>query len=147
MWQTELLNGRRPMAGAALSAGVNRLLEEPVIAHFATTDPSGRPHVTPVWVDHDGEHVLVNTAQGRAKERHVRTNPMVAISLTARDDPYRVLVMRGRVAEVTEDGADAHIDKLANKYLGAERYPWRAEGEVRLILRIRPERIYQQPAD
>lgn len=124
-----------------LSPGVRRLLEAPNFAHLATLMPDGSPQVTPVWVDYDGTYILVNTAEGRVKPRNVRRDPRVAIAVTKGDNPYAMATIRGRVVEVTHEGADAHIDMLAKKYLGQDRYPWRAPGEQRVILKIEPEHV------
>jgi len=105
----------------------------------------GSPQVTPVWVDFDGKYILVNTAEGRQKPRNVRKDPRVAIEVTSRDDPYRMVTVRGRVVEVTTDGADDLIDKLAKKYLGQDKYPFRAPGEQRLTLKIEPEYVTAWP--
>jgi PPOX class probable F420-dependent enzyme len=121
-----------------LSADDIALLQEPQLAHLATVSPDGRPQVTPVWIDTDGEAVLFNTAKGRVKHRNIVKNPWVAVSVADRNDFYRTLWVRGR-AEIVEDGADAHIDKLAKKYLGADSYPWRKPEETRVIVRIVPE--------
>jgi PPOX class probable F420-dependent enzyme len=120
-----------------LSADDVALLEETQLAHLATVSPDGRPQVTPVWIDTDGEAVLFNTAKGRVKHRNIENNPWVAISVADRNDFYRTLWVRGR-AEVIEDGADEHIDKLAKKYLGADTYPWRKPDETRVIVRVVP---------
>jgi PPOX class probable F420-dependent enzyme len=101
----------------------------------------GSPHVTPVWVDYDGAYVRVNSAKGRVKDKNMRRDKRVALSIQDPDNPYRYLALRGEVAEITEDGADAHIDALAKKYLGKDRYPFRSPGEVRVIYKIRPERV------
>jgi PPOX class probable F420-dependent enzyme len=119
------------------------LLREKVLAHVATVMPDGSPHVTPVWVDTDGEAVLFNTAKGRLKYRNLSRDPRVAISLSAKDNDYRTVVMRGR-AEFIEEGADAHIDRLAKKYLGADSYPARQPGEVRVTVRVVPETIHRR---
>jgi PPOX class probable F420-dependent enzyme len=121
-----------------LSADDVALLEEPQLAHVATVSPDGRPQVTPVWIDTDGEAVLFNTAKGRVKHRNIENNPWVAVSVADRNDFYRTLWLRGR-AEIVEDGADEHIDKLAKKYLGADSYPFRKPDETRVIVRIVPE--------
>jgi PPOX class probable F420-dependent enzyme len=121
-----------------LSADDIALLQQPQIAHVATVSPSGRPQVTPVWVDTDGEAVLFNTAKGRVKHRNLVKNPWVAVSMTDPSDDYRSLTVRGRV-EFVEEGADAHIDKLAKKYLGADSYPFRNPDETRVIARVVPE--------
>jgi PPOX class probable F420-dependent enzyme len=113
------------------------LLNEPQLAHVATIEPDGTPHVTPVWVDTDGEHILFNTAKGRVKHRNMLRNPVVAVSVADRANDWRTLWVKGTV-EMTEEGADAHIDKMAKKYLGQDEYPFRQPGEVRVIVRITP---------
>jgi PPOX class probable F420-dependent enzyme len=114
------------------------LLNEVQIANVATVMPDGTPQVTPVWVDTDGEAVLFNTAKGRIKFRNLEQNPRVAISVVDKADQYRTLVIRG-TATFIEEGADAHIDKLAKKYLGADSYPFRKSTETRVIVRVVPE--------
>jgi len=114
------------------------LFSKKAFANLATVNPDGTPQVTPVWVDYDGTHVLVNSARGRRKDKNMETNPAVAISILDPDNPYRYLEVRGRVAEITEDGADEHIDKMAKKYLGQDKYPFRQPGEVRVIFKIEP---------
>jgi PPOX class probable F420-dependent enzyme len=117
------------------------LFEKPAFAHLATIMPDGTPQVTPVWCDYDGTHIRINSAKGRVKDHNMRRNPRVAIEIMDPDNPYRYLAVRGRVAEITESGADAHIDVLAKKYLGQDRYPYRRPGEVRVLYKIRPERV------
>jgi PPOX class probable F420-dependent enzyme len=119
------------------------LFQKKALAHLATLMPDGSPQVTPVWVEFDGTHVLVNSARGRQKDRNMRNNAAVALSITDPDNPYRYLEVRGRIVEITEQGADAHIDKLAQKYLGVERYPYRGPGEVRVTYRIQPTHTTQ----
>jgi len=126
---------------AALTRGAERLLLEPNYAHFATLRRDGTPHLTIVWVDWDGAHVLVNTAAGRAKEHHLRRDPRVAIEVAEPADPYVYVSISG-VAELTEEGAEEHIHKLARKYRGEERYSLRP-GERRLLVRIRPVQVYE----
>lgn len=121
------------------------LLERPVLATLATVAPDGGPQVTPLWIEVDGDDVLLNTAQGRAKARNLERDPRVALSVIDPDDPYNVVVVRGTVTEMTTEGADEHIDRLAHKYLGVDSYPMRQPGEVRLKIRIRPDRIPMQP--
>ena len=128
-----------------LSPGAIELIEQPVIGDFSTVDARGRPHVTPVWVDHEGNDVIVNPAKGRAKARHVEGQPAVAMSIVDPEDPYHVVVFTGTVTEISTDGADEHIDRMAKKYLGTDSYPFRRPDEVRIKLRIRPERILNQP--
>jgi PPOX class probable F420-dependent enzyme len=119
------------------------LLRDKVLAHVATVMPDGSPQVTPVWVDTDGEAVLFNTAKGRLKYRNLSRDPRVAISVSAKDNDYRTVVLRGR-AEFIEEGADAHIDRLAKKYLGADSYPGRKPGEVRVTVRVVPQTIFRR---
>ena len=117
------------------------LFKKPAFASLATIMPDGSPQVTPVWIDYDGVHLMVNSAKGRVKDRNMRNNPKVALSILDPDNPYRYLQVRGTVSGITEEGADAHIDKMAKKYLNLDRYPNRAPGEVRVIYRIRPEKV------
>jgi PPOX class probable F420-dependent enzyme len=102
--------------------------------------PDGSPQVTPVWFDVEGDLIRVNSARGRVKDRNMRRNARVALSILDPDNAYRYLGIRGRVVEVTEQGADAHIDALARKYIGQD-YPFRQPGEVRVTYKIRPERV------
>jgi PPOX class probable F420-dependent enzyme len=117
------------------------LFGKKAFAHLATVGRDSAPQVTPVWCDFDGTHVRINTARGRVKDRNLQQNPRVALSLLDPDNPYRYLQVRGRVAEMTEQGADAHIDALAKKYLGKDKYPNRRPGEVRVIVKIAPESV------
>jgi PPOX class probable F420-dependent enzyme len=117
------------------------LFTKRAFASLATLMPDGSPQVTPVWVDLDGDLVVVNTAKGRQKDKNMRRDPRVALALIDPDNPYRYLEIRGRVAEITEDGADAHIDKMAKKYLGVDKYPYRQPSETRVMFKIRPERV------
>ena len=118
-----------------------RLFREKNWGNVATLRPDGSPHVTPVWVDTDGENVLVNTAYGRKKVEYIERDPRVAIEVHDENDPQRAYVSVTGTAELVEEGADEHIDKLAQKYLGEERYPFRRPGEKRVIVRIHPERV------
>jgi PPOX class probable F420-dependent enzyme len=110
-------------------------------ANLATVMPDGSPQVTPVWFDYDGESLRINSAKGRIKDKNMRRNKRVALSIQDPDNAYRYLAVRGNVDEITEEGADAHIDSLAKKYLGKDKYPFRGPGEVRVIYKIRPEKV------
>ncbi len=110
-------------------------------AHLATLGRDGRPQVTPVWLDLDGGQIRINTARGRVKDRNLKRDPRVALSIQDPDNPYRYVQVRGRVTEMTESGADQHIDALAKKYIGQDRYPWKRPGEVRVIVKIEPEHV------
>jgi len=120
------------------------ILDRESYAHFATMLPNGMPHVTPTWVDvdEDYEHVLVNTARTRRKERNVRGNPNVGLSVLDPDDPLRYLSLWGDVVELTEEGAEDHIDALAKQYMGVERYPnYETDPGPRVIIRIEPQHV------
>jgi PPOX class probable F420-dependent enzyme len=116
------------------------LFEKPAFAHLGTLMKDGSPQVTPVWVDYDGKHVRINSAKGRVKDRNMRRDPRVSLSLQDPANPYRYLEVRGRVVEITEKGADDHIDKLTQKYLGKPVYPFRNPAEVRVTYIIKPEK-------
>lgn len=115
------------------------LFQKPAFASLTTLMPDGSPQVTPVWCDWDGTQVVFNSAKGRQKDRNVRRDPRVALAVIDPDNPYRYLQVRGRVVEITEAGADAHIDQLAKKYMGVDQYPFRQAGEVRVIYKIDAE--------
>jgi len=118
-----------------------RLFKEKNWGNVATIRPDGTPHVTPVWVDTDGENVLVNTAYGRAKVDYLQRDPRVAIEVHDQEDPQSAYVSVTGTAELVDEGADEHIDKLAKKYLGLDTYPYRSPDEKRVIVKIHPERI------
>ncbi len=117
------------------------LFKKTAFAHLATLMPNGQPQVTPVWVDYDGRHILFNTAEGRQKDKNLQRDRRVALSIIDPDNPYRYLEVRGQVAERTKSGADQHIDKMAKKYLGKDKYPFRQAGEVRVIYKIDPQHV------
>jgi len=120
------------------------LFERRTFAHVATMLPSGMPHVTPVWVDYDVEegYIEFNTARGRRKERNVRSNPRVGVSMLDPEDPYRFCSVWGEVSEITTDGAIEHIDALAKRYMDVEEYPHHGEEEgERVIVKIAPEHV------
>ncbi len=117
------------------------LFTKRAFASLATLMPDGRPQVTPVWVDLEGSQVVFNSAKGRQKDRNVRRDPRVALAIVDPENPYRYLEIRGKVVEITEDGADAYIDKLAKKYLGVDKYPYGQPGEVRVLYKIQPEHM------
>ena len=114
------------------------LTEKKAFASLATVMPDGSPQVTPVWFDVAGDKIRVNTARGRIKDRNMSQNARVALAITDPDNPYRYVQIRGRVTNITEEGADAHIDSLAKKYMGVDAYPFRRPGEVRVIYEIEP---------
>jgi PPOX class probable F420-dependent enzyme len=132
------------MATATIPASHADLLQGSTraFAQLATVNASVSPHVTPVWVDYDGTHVLVNTARRRVKANNLEQNPRVALAISDPQNPYRYLGIQGRVVEMTEQGGDAHIDKMAKKYLNKDSYPYRRPGEVRVIVKIAPEKVH-----
>jgi PPOX class probable F420-dependent enzyme len=127
---------------ATIPASHADLLSKPAFANLATLNPDGSPQVTPVWVDFDGSHVIVNTARGRVKAKNLAREPRIALSIADPQNPYRYLGLQGRVVEMTEKGGDAHIDKMAKKYLGKDSYPFRKPGEVRIIVKIAPDKVH-----
>ncbi len=123
-----------------LSPGARELLSRPILGWATTLRADGSPHNTVVWVDVDGDDVVFNTAVGRLKEKHLRQNPWVSISVLDPDNNYHFVSVAGH-ARLEEEGADAMIDRLAKKYLGAESYPFRQPGEKRITVRIQPKHI------
>lgn len=125
----------------AIPSQFTDLFDKKTFAALATVMPDGTPQVTPVWVDFDGTHVVLNSARGRQKDKNMKVGAPVALSLIDPDNAYRHLQVRGRVAEVTEQGADQHIDKMAKKYLDKDKYPFRQPGEQRVLYKIEPEHV------
>jgi PPOX class probable F420-dependent enzyme len=124
-----------------LNPAQRALVEGANLAHFVTLMKDGSPQVTPVWVDCDDTHILINTAQGRQKPRNLARDNRVALSIAAQEDQQVYIQVRGKVVEVTTEGAREHIEKLCRKYRGPDaQYPHRP-GEVRVIVRIEPEHI------
>jgi PPOX class probable F420-dependent enzyme len=117
------------------------ILDKKSFAHVATLMPDGSPQVTPVWIDHDKDQILINSAKGRRKDQNLERDHRVAVSITDPENPYRALMIRGKVVKITTEGADAHIDKMAKKYMGQDKYPFRKPGEERVIYVIEPEKV------
>lgn len=126
---------------AEIPAAFRDLTEKKAFANLATLMSDGSPQVTPVWFDVANGRVRVNTAKGRVKARNMREGSHVAMSILDPDNPYRYMQIRGRVVRMTEQGADAHIDALAKKYLGKDKYPFRQAGEVRVMYEIEPAAV------
>jgi PPOX class probable F420-dependent enzyme len=123
---------------------IAKLFEGKNFAFLATLMKDGSPQVTPTWVDIDKNNgtVLVNTAKGRIKHRNISKDPRVAVSVIDSSDPYDMVTVRGKVIEqINGKDADEHIDKLAKKYIGKDKYPRRRPGEDRVLLRIKPEHV------
>jgi PPOX class probable F420-dependent enzyme len=124
-----------------LTPAQRKLIQEPNLAHVATLMKDGSPQVTPVWVDCDDTHILINTAEGRQKPRNLGRDPRIALSIAAQSDQQMYIQIRGRVVEITSEGAFEHITALARKYRGPDYvYPERP-GETRIIIRIEPEHV------
>ena len=137
-----------------MELSIMNLITEPVVqllngknfAYLSTLMKDGSPQVTPTWIDidKDGNSILINTAEGRIKHKNVSRDPRVAISISDQNNPYNMVLIRGRVMEQIREGADEHTDRLAKKYLGMDKYPYRTPHEKRVILKIKPERIFHQ---
>jgi PPOX class probable F420-dependent enzyme len=125
-----------------LSDSARKMLEGKNFVYIATVNPDGTPQVTPTWVDTDGNYVLINTAVGRVKHRNVGKNPHVALAITDQANPYNLILIKGKVVDqITGHVAEDHIDKMAKKYQGLEKYPHRTPGEKRILLKIEPVRV------
>lgn len=126
-----------------ISPEVAKLIEDKNLAFVATLMKNDSPQITPVWIDLVDGMILVNTAKGRVKQRNVSRDPRVAISIVDRNNPYNMVTIQGHVVEQTTEGADKHIDKMAKKYLGVDKYPFAMPGEERVLLKIVPKKIFQ----
>ena len=130
------------MGQTVITPEVAKLFQGKNFASLASVMNDGSPHVAPTWVDLDGNTILINTAGGRVKEKNIRRDNRIALSIYDQENPYNMVSIRGKVTELTEEGADEHIDKLAKKYLGVDKYPLRSPDEQRIILKIQPEKIH-----
>lgn len=126
---------------AELTELAKRLLEGKNMAAVATLNKDGSPQATVVWIDTDGTNVIFNTAEGRLKTKNMRRDARVSISVINGANPYEQALIQGRVVSMTEEGADAHIDAMAKKYLGQESYPFRQPGEVRVLVTVAPDKV------
>ncbi len=120
-----------------------QLLKGKNFASVATIMPDGTPQVSVVWVDTDDKHIIFNTAEGRRKTLNMQSNPSLAIAVFNTENPYQQSMIRGKVVEIKKQGADDHVNHLAKKYLGVDKYPYAAPGEVRLIVKVAPEHIFE----
>ena len=128
-----------------ISEPVVNIIKQRNFAFLATLSKDGSPQVTPTWIDIDDTTILINTAEGRIKQKNVSRDPRVSISLVDEENPYSMVTIKGRVIEQTNDGADKHIDKLAKKYLNIDKYPGHSSSLKRIILKIKPEKIFYLP--
>lgn len=126
-----------------LSPEVAKLFQDKNLAFIATMMPDNSPQITPVWIDLVDGVIVVNTALGRIKQKNVSRDPRVAISVVDGNNPYHMVTIRGKVVEQTDLGADAHIDKMAKKYLGMDKYPFAVPGEKRILLKVMPEKVFR----
>jgi PPOX class probable F420-dependent enzyme len=131
---------RSPIMPLTLPQSVKKLLQDKAYGHVVTFNAQGKPQLTMVWMDVDGDEVTFNTAEGRNKPRNLRRDPRIIVSVQDRNDPQAYVVFHGK-GRVTEPGADDHIDKLAKRFLNADKYPFRRPGEKRLVVRISVDRI------
>ena len=124
-----------------ISPGFRQLLQERAFCQLATLMPDGSPQITQVWVETDGEHILINTIEGSQKEKNVHRDPRVVVNVVDPTNAWRIAMVRGRVVEVTTEGAVGQIDRLAKKYLNEETYPFHRPDRVRTTIKIAPEKI------
>jgi PPOX class probable F420-dependent enzyme len=129
----------------AIEGRVAELLDGRNFVQVGTIRRDGTPHLTPVWVDHEGGKVVLNSSEGRAWPANLRRDPRVTLNVVNQENPYEYVEIRGRMVEDTHDGADEHIDKLAKKYMDLDEYPGRFPGERRIIFRIEPEHVLHKP--
>jgi len=125
-----------------LSLDVIKLLEDKNLAFVATLMEDGSPQITPTWIDLIDGLIIINTAKGRVKQKNLSRDNRVAVSIVDHRNPYNMVTIRGKVIEQMEKGADEHIDKMAKKYLGVDKYPFRTEKEKRVLLKILPEKVF-----
>ena len=129
---------------------INREIDDSIIqlltgknfAFVATLMKDGSPQITPTWIDFEVDTILINTAEGRTKQKNVSRDQRVAISIVDQNNPYNMVTIRGKVTEQTSKGADEHIDKLAKRYLGVDKYPFRSPTEKRVIIKVTPENVF-----
>ncbi len=124
---------------------VIKLFEEPNLVFIATIMKDGSPQVSPVWADYENDHILINTAEGRIKHKNVLRDPRVAISVVDQKNPLNMTTIRGKVTEIIPDYEYKHANRLAKKYMGKDKYPFRQPGEKRTILKILPQRVFVLP--
>jgi PPOX class probable F420-dependent enzyme len=117
------------------------LFQKKAFANLSTLMSDGSPQVTPVWFDYDGKYFRINSALGRVKDKNIRRDPRVSLSIQDPENPYRYIQIRGKVVDITQKGADEHIDSLSQKYLGQAKYPGRQPGEVRVLYKIEAQKF------
>jgi len=131
------------VSGIISDSAVRKLFEGKNFVYIASLMKDGSPQVTPTWVDIDNDTILVNTAVGRLKHKNISRDGRVALAIAEHDNPYDMVTIRGKVVDqIIGQEAEEHIDKLAKKYLGKDKYPFRAPGERRVLLKIKPEKVF-----
>jgi len=115
------------------------------LVFIATVMKDGAPQVSPVWANYQDEHILVNTAEGRIKHKNVLRDPRVAVSVVSKDNPLDMTTIRGTVTELIPDYDYSHADKLTQQYMGKEHYPFKRDDEKRIILKIKPDKVFVLP--
>ena len=128
-----------------MDSKIIKLFEDKNLIFIATLMKDGSPQLTPVWGDYEDDHILLNTAEGRIKHKNLLNDPRVAISVVGHDNPLDMTTIRGKVVKIIQDYEYKHADKLAKKYLGVDKYPFRRPGEKRINLKIKPERVFVLP--
>ncbi len=121
------------------------LFKDKNLVFIATVMKDGSPQLSPVWADYEDGHIMVNTAEGRVKHKNVLRDPRVALSVVSQNNPLDMTTIRGKVIEIVPDYDYVHINKLTKKYMGVENYPFRQEGEKRIVLKIKPEKVFVLP--
>ena len=122
-----------------------KLLKEKNLVFLATTMKDGSPQVSPVWADFEDDHIMINTAEGRIKHINVLRDPRVAISIVDQNNPLDMTAIKGVVEKIIPDYDYLHANKLTKKYLGLDKYPFRRDGEKRIIFKIKPEKVFVLP--
>ena len=125
---------------------VEQLFQQKNLIFISTINSDGSPQLTPVWGDYDGEHVLVNTAEGRLKHKNVLRDPRVAISVVDHGNPLNMTTIKGKVTEIIPDYDYIHANKLTKQYMGIDEYPFKRDGEKRIIFKIKPVKIFVMPS-
>ncbi|HSD05171.1 MAG TPA: PPOX class F420-dependent oxidoreductase [Nitrosopumilaceae archaeon] len=128
-----------------MESKVIALLESRNLLFLATIMKDGSPQISPVWADYENNHIMINTAEGRIKHKNILRDPRVAVSIVDQNNPLNMTTIRGKVVEIISDYDYKHADKLTKKYMNKDKYPFRREGEKRIIFKIKPERVFVLP--
>jgi PPOX class probable F420-dependent enzyme len=138
-----MIMGQRERENSLDNPSIRSLFENKNFAFVATSMKDGSPQITPTWVDVEDNLILINTALGRLKQKNLNRDPRIAVSVADNNNPYEMVTVRGEVIEqVTGEAAEAHIDKLAKKYIDKDKYPGRSQGERRVLLKVKPTKVF-----